>query len=86
MRQNNAGEKNPAYGMGDRQRGYKNPMFGKVAKNRKPVLQYTKEGVFIKEFEFLSQVKEIGINPSNVLYCANGKYKTCGGFIWKFKK
>lgn len=82
----NQGSNNPAYGMGDRQRGDKNPMWGKAAKTRKPVLQYSKEGEFIKEFEFLSQVKELGLNPSNVLYCATGKYKTCGGFIWKFKE
>jgi len=86
IRQANVGKKNPAYGKGYRQIGEKNPMWGKPNKSRRPILQYTKEGEFIKEFEFLSQVKELGYTPSNVLYCANNKFKTSYGFIWKWKE
>jgi hypothetical protein len=85
IRQANIGEKNPAYGKGDRQRGEKNPMFGKPNKNRKQILQFTKSGELIREFEFLNQVKELGYNPSNVMYCANNKFKSSYGFIWKWK-
>lgn len=88
IRQANMGEKNPAYGNGYKQLGEKNPMWGKPNKNRKPVLQFTKEGEFVKEYEFLSQVMEDGFNPSNVMCCANGVkgYVTSKGFIWKWKK
>jgi group I intron endonuclease len=88
MRIANTGKNNPLYGMGYKQAGDKNPMWGKPSKNRKPVLQFAKEGGVVKEYEFISQVAKDGFNPSNVLYCARGekKYKTCGGFIWKFKE
>lgn len=88
MREANIGEKNPAYGKGDRQIGDKNPMWGKPNKNRTPIQQFTKEGEFVKEYEYISQVKEDGFGPSNVMYCAKGLkgYKTAGGFIWKFKE
>lgn len=88
IRKANAGENNPAYGMGDRQRGDKNPMWGKANKNRKPVQQCTKDGVFVKEYEFLSQVADDGFNIGNVGSVCNNKpkYKSAGGFIWKFKE
>jgi len=85
IREANLGENNPAYGMGDRQRGDKNPMWGKPKSTRRPILQYSKEGELIKEYEYLTQVSEDGFNPSNVMYCANGVFKTSKGFIWKFK-
>jgi len=78
IRQHNVGEKNPAYGKGDRQRGEKNPMWGKTHTQNK-------NGEIIKEYEFLSQVKEDGYNPSNVMYCANKKSKYSYGFIWEWK-
>jgi group I intron endonuclease len=85
IRQANVGENNPAYGMGDRQRGDKNPMYGKPSSKRKPIQQFTKEGVFIKEYEFLSQVMDNGFNASNVCTVANGRLKSTGGFIWRYK-
>lgn len=88
IRKANEGENNPAYGMGDRQRGKDNPMWGKESPTRKSVQQYTKEGVFIKEYDYISQVVEDGYNIGNVCNCANNKanYKTHKGFIWKFKE
>jgi len=85
IRQANLGENNPAYGMGDRQRGEDNPMWGKESKQRKKVLQYTKDGVLIKEYDFLSQVKDYGFHIGNVGSVCNGKLKTHKGFVWKFK-
>lgn len=87
IRQANLGDKNPAYGKGDRQRGDKNPIWGKPCKTRKPISQYTKDGVLVKKYDYIYQVKEDGFGPSNVMYCAMGKkgYNTSGGFLWKFK-
>lgn len=86
IRQANVGDKNPAYGKGDRQIGDKNPMFGKPSIKRKAIQQYTKDGIFIKEYEFLSQVTDDGFHIGNVGAAANGKLKSSGGFIWKFKE
>lgn len=88
IRQANIGENNPAYGKGDRQIGDKNPMWGKPCNTRQPIQCFTKEGVLVKEYDFISQVKEDGFGPSNVMYCARGvkNYKSSGGFIWKFKE
>jgi group I intron endonuclease len=88
IRQANIGENNPAYGMGDRQRGENNPMWGKPCNSRQPIQCFTKEGILVKEYDFISQVKEDGFGPSNVMYCARGakNYKSVGGFIWKFKE
>ena len=87
IRQANIGEKNPAYGKGYRQVGEKNPMWGKAASTRKGVLQMNENGDIIKEYNFLSEVKTYGFNPSNVLNCANEKngFKTSKGFYWKWK-
>lgn len=88
IRKANVGDKNPAYGKGDRQIGDKNPMWGKTQSTRKPVQQFTKDGVLVKEYEYLSQVAEYGFNIGNVGSVCNNKpkYKSAGGFIWKFKE
>jgi group I intron endonuclease len=68
--------------------GENNPMWGKPTTTRKPILKLNKNGEIIKEYEFLTQVKEDGYNPSNVMYCANGikGYKKSKGFYWKWKE
>jgi group I intron endonuclease len=85
IRKANIGEKNPAYGKGYRQMGEKNHMWGKPQKNRKPIRQFTKDGELVNEFEYLSQVKNLGYNPSNVMTCANKKSKSSYGYIWEWK-
>lgn len=87
IRQSNIGEKNPSYGKGDRQKGEKNPNYNKPMPTRKPILKLNEKYEIVKEYEFLSQVKEDGFNPSNVMYCANGVkgYKKSKGYFWKWK-
>lgn len=85
IRQANIGEKNPAFGRGDRQLGENNPMYGKKSGQRKCIIQFDKEGNVVKEYEFLSQVKEEGFHIGNVAAAARGKLKSSGGFIWKYK-
>lgn len=88
IRKANEGENNPAYGMGDRQLGNKNPMWGKSSVHRRAVIQYDKNDVPIKEYEFITQVFEDGFNVGNVSNCARGLkgYKSHKGYIWKFKE
>ena len=54
----------------------------------KPVLQYTLDMVFIKEYPSAAEAfRQTGISQGNINKCCNGKYryKSAGGYIWKFK-
>lgn len=61
----------------------------RVGENQgKPVLQFTKDGEFIKEYKSLADAaKENGVLKSNISKCCNNKphCKTIGGYIWRFK-
>jgi len=85
IRQANIGENNPMFGKGYKQVGKNNPMFGKTQKNRRPIQQLTKEGILIKEYDFISDVINYGFFVGNVWSVCNGKSKTYRGFIWKYK-
>jgi group I intron endonuclease len=54
-----------------------------------PVLQFTKDGTFIKEYEsMVSAQKETGITYPQISRVCSGKYHNrtmAGGFIWKYK-
>lgn len=51
----------------------------------KPVKQYTKEGLFIQEYDSAKQASEItGVNKSDIGSCCHDKLKTAGNFIWRF--
>ena len=61
---------------------YKN---GKEHHLSKPINQYTKEGKLVKKWYSVSDIqRELGFNVGSISMCANGKRKTCGGFIWKY--
>lgn len=50
-----------------------------------PVMQYDKNGNFIKEWRGASEaVRKLKI-PDKINRCCKGKQKTAGGFIWKYK-
>lgn len=53
----------------------------------KHILQLTKNNVLVKEWDSMSQIKkEKPINSTQHIFpCLNGKTKTAGGFIWKYK-
>jgi len=52
----------------------------------KPLLQYSKEEVFIREWGSITKVYEdLGILQSSISNCLKNKSKTAGGFIWKLK-
>ena len=53
--------------------------------NSKPVLQYTKDGEFIKEWIGAREAgRVIGINNSHIIQCCKGKRKSVGGFVWTY--
>ena len=61
----------------------------KMSENRpsKPVLQFSKNGEFIAEYPSIMEAeRQTGCKSESVCRCCNGKRKSCGGFIWKYKK
>lgn len=62
-----------------------NKMEGK--ERAKPVLQYSLDGEFIKEWESAMECGRNGFFQSSIVNCCNGKYgyKTTGGYIWRYK-
>lgn len=58
----------------------------KTGKLCKPVLQYSLDGAFIKEYFSVSEASRIlGLCASGIITCCKGRYKNCGGYLWKYK-
>ena len=75
-----------AYRIGLKQNKYKGK-FGKNAQFSKPLLQYSIDGVFIKEWENAEQVKrELGFCAENIRNVCNGRRKKANGYVWKYKE
>ena len=68
--------------------GDKNPFYGKhhteefKKKMSKKVLQFTLDGVFIREWESTMECERNGFNHSAVGKCCQGKRKSAYGFKW----
>ena len=54
-------------------------------KRRKPVLQYDKLGILIKEWDSILEAEKFFNTRATISPCCLGKTKTSCGFIWKFK-
>lgn len=53
----------------------------------KPVLQYSLQGEFIKEWPSASEAsRQLGCNRSNINAVCHGQRNCAGGFKWKFKE
>ena len=51
----------------------------------KPVLQFTLDGQFVREWESANEAGRNGFQTSSVNRCCQGKYKKHNGFIFKYK-
>lgn len=52
----------------------------------KPVLQFTKQGEFIKEHPSTMEAqRQTRVLNGNISLCCSGRRKSAGGFIWKYK-
>lgn len=52
---------------------------------KKKVAKYDKENNLLEIYESISEAsRKTGIAITSISYCANGKRKTGGGFIWHF--
>lgn len=78
-----------------KQVGDKNPMYGRhhtedakkrMGLNKKiKVAQYSKTGELIKIWDSMTDAgRELNINITAIWQCCNGRYKSSGGFIWKY--
>jgi group I intron endonuclease len=58
-----------------------------IDKRHKIINQYSKSGVFIKEWASLSEIKDtLGVAIYNISSTCHGKRKSAHNFIWNFKK
>lgn len=54
-------------------------------KDRTKIIQLSKDGVFINEYQSATEANRIlGIDSSSIIACCRGKRKTAGGSIWKY--
>lgn len=59
---------------------------GKLSFVHKEVIQYDKNGNFIKEWESITEASQkLNLQISNISKCCSGGLKTTGGYIWKYK-
>lgn len=58
----------------------------RIAKaNSIPILQFTKEGKFVKKWDCSMNIeRKLGFHHSNICMCCNGKRKTAGGYKWHY--
>ena len=57
----------------------------RTEKTQKPILQFTKNGEFVRRWDGLRQVeRELGFDNGNICSCLKGKYKTIGDYIWGY--
>lgn len=75
-----------AYRIGLKVNKYKGK-FGKEAQFSKPLMQYSLDDEFIREWENANQVKrELGYCAENIRSVCNGRRKQANGYKWKYKE
>ena len=61
------------------------PKYGKDNPKSRRILQFTKEGKFIKSYETLTEAERCtGAHHPNISKVALGKRNFAGGFVWKY--
>jgi hypothetical protein len=51
----------------------------------RPILQFSMDGKFIKEFSSISEANRCGFPQSSICRCCNGLYPNAAGFKWEYK-
>jgi len=84
----NQNEINARIRQSEAHKGKKNHNYGKYGKdcpNSKPILQYSKDGKFIREWDCARDAqRKLGINNQSISSCAKGKRLSAGGYRWKY--
>lgn len=85
------GEKNPFYGKKHTEESKRkisenhNYKTGKDHPMSRKIIQYDKEGNFIKTFDSITQAaEEIGTTKYAIWNCLSGKNHTCKGYVWRY--
>jgi hypothetical protein len=57
---------------------------GQILANSKPIEQYDLLGNFIESWESATvAARQLGLHPTSIRHCVQGKTKTSGGYFWK---
>ena len=65
----------------------KGHFIGEKHPSSKPILEYTKDGIFVREWACAMEVeRERGIDHKNISSVCQGKRKSAGGSVWRYKK
>lgn len=68
-------------------KGYEDRKNGKNTKQSKAILQYSLDGIFIKEHYSIRNIaREMEVSHSCIMRCCQGKFKKAYGFVWKYKE
>ena len=63
--------------------GGKSP--SRIEKISIPIIQFAKSGEFIKEWPSAKEAeRQLGIAHSNICACLKGRYKSAGGYLWRY--
>ena len=58
-----------------------------ITNHEKKVLQFSLDGVFIREWKSIMGIHDtLGLNNTSFGNYCNGKYRQCGGYMWRFKE
>jgi hypothetical protein len=62
------------------------PLKGKNSPRSKPVIQYSKNNIYIKEWNSIHEAtRELCFKDiSNIVACCKGRRKSAYGFIWRY--
>ena len=67
-----------------RSKGGKNP--AGIEKRSIPVLQFSKDGTFIKDWPSISEAsRKLGIARTYICACCKGRCESACGFVWRYK-
>ena len=54
-------------------------------RKNKPILQFTSDGKFVKEWVSITEASKYGFKRRSIQRCLKGEYKRHYNFIWKYK-
>ena len=50
------------------------------------ILQYDKQGNLLAEYPSTMEAeRQTGVPQSNIIACCKGRYKSAGGYVWRYK-
>lgn len=53
--------------------------------NSRKVIQYDKENNIINRFNSIKDAsRQTNTNDTSIIHCCSGKFKTAGGYVWKY--